>query len=195
MKRPCHRGKALHRLLTGRDSICVRSSTQQHVQGVLSSRTDRPHQGRHPRWSKNHICLCWRCARSLQGGNVNNHEIYKRDIASTTSATPCTRPTSYKEGGGGERGFPIAVQQRGEKRGDIPPETSYSLDAGAAKDGFTRVAAAAARTVVPRSFVLAATRGDEALRGSETKRAESDDVLKVTLSPSFHISVMIVSPG
>jgi hypothetical protein len=49
-------------------------------------------------------------------------------------------------------------QQGGLKNRNTPPETPYSLALGPGEDGFKRVAAAAARTTAPRSFVLAATK-------------------------------------
>ena len=45
------------------------------------------------------------------------------------------------------------------KRRNVPPEPFYSLARGVSGDGFKRVAAAEARTVVPRSFTLATAKG------------------------------------
>jgi len=49
------------------------------------------------------------------------------------------------------------------------PEIFYSLALGVDEDGFERVAAAEVRTVVPRSFVFAATRGRKCGQGMITR--------------------------
>jgi hypothetical protein len=91
----------------------------------------------------------------------------------------------------------------------IPPVV-YNLAFGAVEDGFKRVTAAEARTVVPRSFVLAAKTEKKVIRGRSHKSTtrgglqaekkgeenkKNKNVPKMTLSPSLHISVTIVSPG
>ena len=48
---------------------------------------------------------------------------------------------------------------RRSKQLNVYPKSFYSLALGADEDGFERVAAAEASTVVPRPFVLAATNG------------------------------------
>ena len=97
----------------------------------------------------------------------------------------------------------MIVQRGGEAKClNVPSEFSYSFAFGASEDCFRRVAPAEAKTVVPRSLVLATTKGNEAVRGwscKSAKRSELQDkrnnVLNMTLFPSFHISVTIVSPG
>ena len=51
------------------------------------------------------------------------------------------------------------LTRRGSKQPNVHPKSFYSLALGADEDGFERVAAAEASTVVPRSLVLAATKG------------------------------------
>lgn len=84
----------------------------------------------------------------------------------------------------------------------------YSLALGCGEDGPERVTAAEVRTGAPRSFVLVAiwrNGSDQMLSMQERKigqpsrdkrkRKRKKNALKMTLSPSFHISVTIVSPG
>lgn len=56
----------------------------------------------------------------------------------------------------------------------------------------SRVAAAAASTTALRSLTFVANSHDSMLMQEDTERMDS---LKITLFPSFHISVIRVSPG